>query len=167
MQQSRIKQLGLVALALPLIALAARAANFRTNQMVLMPLPANAPIAAPSINPVEQADQSSTGECAQLTRLSMQAEVSVLGLQIAYRQQPDQVMPNLQALQTAFMQLQALKLTDTTTDQVRVNYLSLLQGLLQVLTAQPQNQPAQFDQQVKSLTHFGREQILFNGCRSV
>jgi capsule polysaccharide export protein KpsE/RkpR len=141
-------------------SVAVREVSVRASQ----PLTADAePVA---IDGMEKLDQMEYPDCAQLTRLAMQAEVNALGVQFARQSEPQALPHNVAALQTSVQQLQSFSFNNPQVDRLRAEYATLLQQLLQNAPQSSSSVSAQkIKTQVQQVTQFNRERILFNRCQ--
>lgn len=141
-----------------LSAVAAREVSVRASQ----PLTPESDFVA--IDVMERADQSASPECAQLTRLALQAEVNALGVQLAHQSQSPALDQNISELSATLVQLRSFAFNGEKVEQLRAQYTNLLQTLLQAAQSE-QALTVQLTQKAQAVSDFNREQILFEGCQ--
>jgi monomeric isocitrate dehydrogenase len=120
-----------------------------------------------ALDAIEKSDQMASPDCAQLTRLAMQAEVNVLGVKFASQSQPQTLAANLKELQNSVDQLRAFVFANPQVDRLRDEYAALLQNLLQRV-GPLHNTPialGKLDRNFEQVTQFNQEKILFNSCQ--
>ncbi len=126
-----------------------------------------ASVAIDVLHGIERSDQMESPDCAQLTRLAMQAEVNALGVQFATHAQPQSLSSSVLELQESVNQLRSSVFENPQVDRLRDQYASLLHHLLQ--TVKPSDEihtaPEVLDQQVKQVTQFNQDRILFGSCQ--
>ncbi len=114
-------------------------------------------------------------DCEQLAKLSMVAEVQAMGVQYAWQSSPGNLSPNIQKLQQSVVQIEAIPMRDVQVDQLRVQYVSLLQSLIQSTqsatsgSATSGSAKAQLDQgvsdRVNAAAKLRRDRIFFGSCK--
>lgn len=153
------------ALVMTLILGASSAVGLReANERATRPL--LPPSAVFALDPLEQADQSGSLDCAKFKRLAQSAELQVLAVQFAHQaESPDYQSPDyvdqMTALQSATVQLQSATFADRTIEQLRQDYVQLLEPVVQAARHRP---PGAIADLASSVTQFNREQIIFKQC---
>jgi hypothetical protein len=115
-------------------------------------------------------------DCEQLAKLSMAAEVQAMGVQYSWQSSPSHLDQNIQELQRSVAQIQAIPMRSVPVDQLRVQYVSLLQSVIQAtqptasgLAQDQSGQNAQSEQlvrdRVNAAAKLRRDRIFFASCK--